>query len=262
MIDFAITMLKWRIFFRFPLAFSPMKTTSPLWSIVWIPAFLSLAPAAIAQNDSQNNDSQNYAQNYSDRLPPAPGAEGYGVPSMTVTNTTGYRLFIPEANASLLAQAKALAPLAFIQTVDGKAVIQVGLYGNELLARQEMSRFQTQGLPIMMQRVGIALAPESQVPPSLPPIQPLLPQNPNGLPIVQTQAKGYYVIIPTAPSDVNFVRSQLNQLGIPPQYIFLRDRPFGIHYAIGVFTQRSQADQLAEAIRSRIQLDSRVHFER
>jgi hypothetical protein len=236
-----------------------MKTTSPLWSIVWIPAFLSIGPAAIAQN---------YDPNYADRLPPAPVSDGYGGPSMTygaaspIANTTGYRLFIPEANPSLLAQAKALEPLAFLQVVEGKQVIQVGLYGNESVARQEMKRFQTQGLPIVMQRVGIAAAPETQLQPGVPPMQLFAPPNPNGLPIVQTQAKGYYVLIPTPPSDVNFVRSQLNQLGIPPQYIFLRDRPFGIHYAIGVFTQRSQADKLAEAIRTRIKLDSRVHFER
>ena len=80
--------------------------------------------------------------------------------------------------------------------------------------------------------------------------------------MVQTTAKGYYVIVPTQPGDVNFVQSQLNQLGIPSQYIFLRDRPFGIHYAIGVFSQRSQADTMASLIRSRGNLDSRVHYER
>jgi hypothetical protein len=230
-----------------------MKTTSSLWSIVWMPALLSVSPAAIAQNE---------AQNYADLLPPAPVAEGYRSSSMTVPNTTGYRLFIPEANASLLAQAKVLEPLAFIQTVEGKQVIQVGLYGTESVARQQVARFQAHALPIVMQRVGLAAAPEPQDQPGFPPMQPLMPSNPNGLPIVQTQAKGYYVIIPTVPSDVNFVRSQLNQLGIPPQYMFLRDRPFGIHYAIGVFTQRSQADKLAEAIQTRTKLDSRVHFER
>jgi hypothetical protein len=232
-----------------------MKITSTLWSIAWIPALLSISPAAIAQNDA-------------DRLPPAPVAEGYPVPSMTdgsvspVANTTGYRLFIPDANPSLLAQAKVLEPLAFLQTVDGKQVIQVGLYGNESLARQQIARFQSRALPIVMQRVGIAPPLETPLQPGFPPIQPLMPSNPNGLPIVQTQAKGYYVVIPTAPSDVNVVQSQLNQLGIPPQYVFLRDRPFGIHYAIGVFTQRSQADKLAESIRTRTQLDTRVHFER
>jgi hypothetical protein len=237
-----------------------MKNTSALWSIAWIPALLSISPAAIAQN---------YAQNYSDQLPPAPVAESYSAPGLTygvanpVTNTTGYRLFIPDETGGLFAQARALEPLAFLQTVDGKRGIQVGLYGNEAIARQQMARFQANALPIVIQRVGMAPAPEMpQLPPSFPPMQPLSPQNPNGLPIVQTQAKGYYVIIPTAPSDVNFVQSQLNQLGIPPQYIFLRDRPFGIHYAVGVFSQRSQADKLAEAIRTRAKLDSRVHFER
>jgi hypothetical protein len=241
------------------------------WSGCVIPAVLSvsLSPAAIAQNAVAQNT-------YADQLPPSPAAEVYGAPSMTYNTApmTAFRVIIPSDNPTLLAQAKAIEPTAFFQTLNGQRVIQVGLYGNESIARQQVTRFQNQGMPVMIQSAeGIS----SSVPMAPQPLPALSPNhstgfnpnafnpnafNPNPLPVVQTSAKGYYVIIPTAPSDVNAVQAQLNQLGIPSQYIFLRDRPFGIHYAIGVFSQRSQADKMADLLRSRAQLDSRVHFER
>ena len=211
----------------------------------------------------------------SDQLPPSPAAEGYrpsvidynAGSSAGNTSMAGYRVIIPSDNPSLLAQAKALEPTAFLQTLNGQRFIQVGLYGNESIARQQVARFQTQGMPVILQGSAV---PNSSSLPNLPSAPSQLPSihsnpnsnNPNALPVVQTTAKGYYVIVPTQPGDVNFVQSQLNQLGIPSQYIFLRDRPFGIHYAIGVFSQRSQADTMASLIRSRGNLDSRVHYER
>lgn len=202
----------------------------------------------------------------SEQLPPPPAAEGYSPSALDYSAATGYRVVIPSDNANLLAQAKALEPTAFLQTLNGQRVIQVGLYGNESIARQQVARFQAQGMPVILQGGGVPNAPSTL--PSLPPLSApsQLPpisntNNPNALPVVQTIAKGYYVIIPTQSGEVNFVQSQLNQSGIPSQYIFLRDRPFGIHYAIGVFSQRSQADKMASLIRSRGNLDARVHYE-
>ena len=236
------------------------------FSIIGVAAFLSFPLNATAQISA------------SDQLPPSPAAEGYR-PSAIDYNAgnsamAGYRVIIPSDNPSLLAQAKAIEPTAFLQTLNGQRFIQVGLYGNESIARQQVARFQTQGMPVILQ--GSAVPNSSSLPsslPNLPSAPSQLPSiysnpnsnnsnNPNALPVVQTNAKGYYVIVPTPPGDVNFVQSQLNQLGIPSQYIFLRDRPFGIHYAIGVFSQRSQADTMASLIRSRGNLDSRVHYER
>ncbi len=229
--------------------------------------------AAIAQNA------------YVDQLPPSPAVDAGSTPSFTynAADAIAFRVIIPSDNPTLLTQAKAIEPTAFLQTLNGQRVIQVGLYSNESLARQQVSRFQDKGMPVVLQSAsGIptsaAMAPQP-LPPSDPnpvgltptalnptvlnpnPLNPN-PLNPNPLPVVQTSAKGYYVIIPTAAGDVNFVQAQLNQLGIPPQYIFLRDRPFGIHYAVGVFSQRGDADKMAEGIRTRAKLDSRVHFER
>ena len=199
-----------------------------------------------------------------DQLPPSPGAEVYRPAAIDYSAIGGYRVIIPGDNPNLLVQAKALEPTAFLQTLNGQRFIQVGLYGNESIARQQVSRFQSQGMPVIIQEARV---PNSSSLPNLSPASapsqlPFSSNNPSALPVVQTTAKGYYVIVPTQPGDVNFVQSQLNQLGIPSQYIFLRDRPFGMHHAIGVFSQRSQADTMASLIRSRGSLDSRVHYER
>lgn len=226
------------------------------WSIVWIPALLSFPTTcfptvAVAQNS------------YSDQLPPAPVMDSYGAPinsapttTYTVANPAGYRVIIPGENPSLLLQARAIEPTAFLQTLNGQRVIQVGVYRNETIARQQVARFQSQGIPVILQATGAT----SSVPMAANPVPNSNPLSPT-LPIVQTSAKGYYVIIPTSPATVNAVQSQLSQLGIPQQYIFLRDRPFGIHYAIGVFSQRDQADKMATLVRDRAKLDSRVHYE-
>ncbi|MCY7406683.1 MAG: hypothetical protein LH631_04695 [Alkalinema sp. CAN_BIN05] len=70
------------------------------------------------------------------------------------------------------------------------------------------------------------------------------------------------MIIPTVTTEVNYVQSQLNQVGIPPQYILFRDRPFGLHYAIGTFSKRSEAERLSDIIRDRTKFDARVYHER
>lgn len=223
--------------------------------MIGIAVILSFPISAIAQTPD------------SEQLPPPPAAESYSPSILNYSAANSYRVVIPSDSSDLLAQAKALEPTAFLQTLNGQRVIQVGLYGNESIARQQVARFQAQGIPVILQGGGVPNSPSAL--PSLPPLSAPSqrpPANtinsPNALLVVQTIAKGYYVIVPTQPGEVSFVQSQLNQSGVPSQYLFLRDRPFGIHYAIGVFSQRTQADKMASLIRNRSNLDARVHYER
>ncbi len=250
------------------------------------------------------------AQNPADLIPPAPDAYatgatnpplGYGSAGPSIIQNgiqnnsqnsaqaiTGYRVFIPSDNATIFEQAKAIEPTAFVQTIEGQRVIQVGLFGTEALALEQVSRFQAQGMPVRLQpsnQVASAITPTPIVPAA--PSQMPAPSQLSALPpsptaatwptaptapsvyypsqpsqIVNTVSSGYYVVIPTASTDVNYVQSQLNQLGIPPQYFFLRDRPFGLHYAIGAFSKRSEADRLTTIVRDRTKFDARVYHER
>ncbi len=232
------------------------------------------------------------AQTPAELIPPAPDVYatgttnptlGYGAaaqPLMIQRNTqnniqnnaqmvTGYRVFIPSDNVTLFEQARTIEPTAFMQTIGGQRVIQVGLFGTEALALEQVNRFQSQGMPVRLQPSNqVATVPSpivnaaspqfSAFPPSAP--SPYSPSQ--NAQIVNTVSPGYYVVIPTASADVNYVQSQLNQLGLPPQYLLLRDRPFGLHYAIGSFSKRSEADRLTTIVRERTKFDARVYHER
>ncbi len=205
----------------------------------------------------------------------------------TATTTAAYRVIIPSDNLILLAQAKAIEPTAFIQLINGQRVIQVGLFSAEALALQQVARFQAAGMPVRMQpgnssnilvttaqtslpsttipTTAMSPEPTSAIPPapySLPVGNPFIDSTATNTPLNASSNKGFYVVIPTVAADVNYVQSQLNQVGIPPQYILLRDRPFGLHYAIGTFSKRSEAERLSGIIRDRTKFDARVYHER
>ena len=233
------------------------------------------------------------AQNPADLIPPAPDSYAAGNTLNTTLNytnslqpknpqtfspqkpTAAYRVIIPSDNSTLLDQAKAIEPTAFVQLLDGQRVIQVGLFGTEALALQQIARFQAVGMPVRMQQGNLSdtttmpttVTPTAAIVPpapysSMPPMQTLstgsIASNPSNIP----SNKGFYVIIPTVAAEVNYVQSQLNQVGIPPQYVLFRDRPFGLHYAIGTFSRRTEAERLSDIIRDRTKFDARVYHER
>lgn len=234
------------------------------------------------------------AQNPADLIQPAPDFYAAGntlnrtldytnslqpknLQTVTAQNTAVYRVIIPSDNSTLLNQAKAIEPTAFIQWLEGQRVIQVGLFGTEALALQQIARFQAIGMPVKMWRgsslKALSAMPSTRFPSATAPttIQatPMpLSQNPSIGSIAPNNLsntvsnKGFYVIIPTGPAQVNEVQSQLNQVGIPQQYILFRDRPFGLHYAIGIFSKRSEAERLSDIIRDRTKFDARVYHER
>ena len=249
------------------------------------------------------------AQNPADLIPPAPDSYAAGNTlnaTLNYTNslqpknpqtfsaqngTAAYRVIIPSDNSTLLDQAKSIEPTAFVQLLDGQRVIQVGLFGTEALALQQIARFQAIGMPVRMQQgnlsdrttmptpitpttampqtamppnlsVPVPPAPYSSMPPMQPPSTGSIAPNPSNTASNIPSNKGFYVIIPTVTAEVNYVQSQLNQVGIPPQYILFRDRPFGLHYAIGTFSRRAEAERLSEIIRDRTKFDARVYHER
>ncbi len=246
------------------------------------------------------------AQNPADLIPPAPDSYAAGntlnrtldytnslqpknLQTVTAQNTAVYRVIIPSDNSTLLNQAKAIEPTAFIQWLEGQRVIQVGLFGTEASALQQIARFQAIGMPVKMWRgsslEALSTLPQTRFPSAtvpttiqatpMPPDSGAVPPAPYfSVPLSQNPSigpnnlsntvsnKGFYVIIPTGPAQVNEVQSQLNQVGIPRQYILFRDRPFGLHYAIGIFSKRSEAERLSDIIRDRTKFDARVYHER
>jgi hypothetical protein len=257
-----------------------------------VTATSALAIVLVGMNSAQ-------AQNPADLIPPAPDFYAAGntlnrtldytnslkpknlqtVTAQTTAaqTTAAYRVIIPSDNSTLLNQAKAIEPTAFIQWLEGQRVIQVGLFSTEALALQQIARFQAIGMPVKMWRGSsletLSTLPQTRSPSATAPttIQatPMpFSQNPSIGSIAPNHSsntvsnKGFYVIIPTGPAQVDEIQSQLNQVGIPRQYILFRDRPFGLHYAIGIFSKRSEAERLSDIIRDRTKFDARVYHER
>lgn len=216
----------------------------------------------------------------------AQNSQPFSAPNKALT-TMPYRVIVPSDNLILLGQAKAIESTAFIQVIDGQRVIQVGLFSTEALALQQVARFQAAGMPVRMQQgnssnilveipqtpLPSTIIPTTAMPPeaasTIPPAPYSLPvgnlsrdSTATNTPFNASSNKGFYVVIPTVAANVNYVQSQLNQVGIPPQYILLRDRPFGLHYAIGTFSKRSEAERLSGIIRDRTKFDARVYHER
>lgn len=279
-----------------PIATSPSPSTSSpisiqkksiakitlLQIILGLLSSMAIVPAAIAQTPAElippAPDTYATGTTFNPALPDnsQPQPNGLQNPAtFSAQMVPGYRVFIPSDNPTLFAQAKAIEPTAFIQTIEGQRVIQVGLFGTEAIAMQQVARFQAQGMPVRLQSANQAVntvpaAAPNPLPVTVPPAPGFSPTltspNPGAVPfrtpIVNTRSPGYYVIVPTNTNDANYVLSQLNQLGIPPQYIFLRDRPFGLHYAIGTFSQRSEAERLSGIVRDRSKFDARVYHER
>lgn len=213
------------------------------------------------------------------------------------TTSVAYRVIIPSDNLALFDQAKAIEPSAFIQLIDGQQIIQVGLFSTEALALQQIARFQAVGMPVRIQQANSSNIPavipqtflSSPIIPtivtpidrssvSVPPAtySPPMSLPPTGLSVGNSSIdstatntssnassnKGFYVVIPMVAVEASYMQSQLNQVGIPSQYILFRDRPFGLHYAIGTFSKRSEAERLSDIIRDRTKFDARVYYER
>ena len=154
-----------------------------------------------------------------------------------VTHLKGYRVYVNGDSSLLLQQVRAIEPTAFVQTHQGRRVIQVGLFGNEVNAQQKVALLASRGIQAELTNELVG-SPLSSAP----------------------QAKGYYVVIPANEADLPQIRDQALRLGVPQQLLSLRDRPLGTHVAIGPFPQKKDAAEV-EAYLHTGGLDGRIYFD-
>ncbi|MBO0351814.1 hypothetical protein J0895_22570 [Phormidium pseudopriestleyi FRX01] len=171
-------------------------------------------------------------------LPPAPPA----LPPLP--SSKRYVVYIPTNNPIVLAQVRLIEPEAFIKELDGKAVIQAGMFVNNSNAYRRARELEL--------LVGIRST-----------ISTIEPINPA---IATAAASGaslgisnpYFVIIPGNPNDFSRITTQLTTAGIASQEISVRTVPFGPHLAIGPYPNRITAQQESGYI-SNFGIDARVH---
>jgi hypothetical protein len=195
-----------------------------------------------------------WAQTPADLLPPPPPQLGAppvappaALPSITVPpaqptapapNVKGYRVFVPGDSALLLQQVRAVEPTAFVQTYQGRRVIQVGVFSNEANARQKLATLASRGIRAEMS--DELLGPVTN----------------------QPRAKGYYVVIPARRADLPQIREQAIRLGVPSYLTALRDRPLGNHLAVGPFTKKQDAEEVERYLKDKGGMDTRIYHDR
>lgn len=171
-------------------------------------------------------------------LPPLPGEQIFRAP---VTNPAPaslnrYRVFVNGDSPLLLQEVKRVEPQAFIQQLDGRRVIQVGIFSTEANARQQMTALAARGIATQMTTGGASS--------------------------IRDIAGGYYVVVPGDRGTLPELRDRAIRLGVRQSSIQLRDRPLGPHVAIGPFGGREEAETLERYLRDKGSLDTRLYFDR
>lgn len=171
---------------------------------------------------------------------PAPNDRIYAPRIDSVQPINGrFRVYIDSASPAILRQARLIQPDAFFQNLGGRRVIQAGLFTDEMKARQQLARFAAQGIA-----AGISTrSPQSNFDPS-------------------ESQRGYYAVVPGNRSEVEEYRERAVRLGVTQSMLQLRDRPRGLHLAVGPFANRSEAEQVVQYLRDRGSLDARLFYDR
>ncbi|HEY9735476.1 MAG TPA: DUF3747 domain-containing protein [Trichocoleus sp.] len=100
---------------------------------------------------------------------PLPSAPGSGTPTAGVPNGSYYRVVVPISGPNTLQQVRAIEPESFRTTVDGEAVVQVGLFREQRRAEEVQRGLAQASLPA---KILLASAPA----PATVPVAPSIPQ--------------------------------------------------------------------------------------
>lgn len=166
-----------------------------------------------------------------DRIYTAPRVNPVGNPV-----SSGYRVIVDSDSPFLLQQVRSIQPDAFIQNFGGRRVIQAGLFGEEIRARQQVSRLASQGIDARI----TGRSPE----------------------FGGSAERGYYAIVPGGDREVQEYRERAIRLGVTSSLLQIRDRPRGLHLAVGPFPNRQEAEQVVQYLRSQGSLDARLFYDR
>jgi hypothetical protein len=173
---------------------------------------------------------------------PAPNQPVFTTPRINSVQSGQFRVFIDSSSPFVLQQARMVQPDAFFQNLEGRRVIQAGLFTDEMKARQQLSRFEAQGIPARLS----TRSPQSNQP---------------NFEASDIQ-RGYYAIVPGNRSAVEEYRERAVRLGVTQSLLQLRDRPRGLHLAVGPFASRNEAEQAVRYLRDRGSLDARLFYDR
>jgi hypothetical protein len=162
-------------------------------------------------------------------------------------------VYIPGNNPIALAEVQLIEPEAFVKELQGRTVIQAGVFVNRDNAYRRARELE--------RLVGIrsAIATVEDVPPAVATAFP-----PAATPPISANLTtfgipgGYFVVIPANPQDFPRITNELIEAGMNPAEISSRSVPFGPHLAIGPFPDAVTARQESGYLKG-FGLDARVY---
>lgn len=253
-------------------------------AVVPVGGLVVAVPAGLAQiSDHHPLSDQLLAQQVIDGLPPPP-LQPYGQPALSPdpqVNSSGVdpsatspveRRFVVVVYGDsplLLSQVQQVEPLASLQPMDGRTVIQAGVYDQQAAAEQQSARLAGQGIASAVVSVpGDALIasglpyepsaasadlPVTAVPQEIvfgqtPTFETAQPYDASLAYAAPTEASSrlFYVVIPGRSSELSGISTQVVRLGYGfglSQVTEERGEPLGPHVRVGPFRDRNAAER-------------------
>ncbi|UZQ56114.1 hypothetical protein OOK60_08695 [Trichothermofontia sichuanensis B231] len=181
-----------------------------------------------------------------------------------------YVVIIDNSSPQLLSEVQRVVPDAFIRSLDGRSVIQAGLFRYESNAIQQANTLAASGFTarvLTLTNAAIVTPPPVTNPigdPTL--VNPLPPQvlppivNPQPPVVLPARVRAYFVVIPGRQDELAFIANRVRGLGGNQLQVVTRLQPRGPHVAIGPYERRSQAEFWNNFLQSSGFRNSRVYF--
>lgn len=150
-------------------------------------------------------------------------------------NPGRYVVYVNGDSPYLLQQVRAVEAKAFVQTYQGRRVIQVGSFNDEANAQRQTAALAMQGI-----RAEIAGTRSGGT---------------------QSGQQRYLVVIPGRQEELSSLNQQAIRLGIRPDTVQAKATPLGPHLEIGPFLHWGDAEDVSRNLR-RSGLDARVYYSR
>ncbi|MBD2019653.1 hypothetical protein H6F43_05560 [Leptolyngbya sp. FACHB-36] len=146
-----------------------------------------------------------------------------------------YLVYVNGDSSYLLQQVQTVEPRAFIQTYQGRRVIQVGTFNEETNAQRQVTALAAQGIRAETRAANSAANP---------------------MPINR-----YLIVVPGSRNELPQLADQAIRLGVRQDAIQPKEAPLGPHLEIGPFPGRGEAETVSRYLR-RSGMDSRVYYSR
>jgi hypothetical protein len=176
-------------------------------------------------------------------------------------NFARYIVYVESDNSQILQRVKQIEGNAYIRPLNGRKIIQTGVFSQEFYAQQRVRELELNGIrgarilgfsnPQQLAYFSGREIPYSAYSSTGNNVDPNM---------MRRRDKYYYVIIPTSPNNLRFLAQEIQRKIDNNAYIFMRNQPRGTHIAIGAFQSRSHAEQWNDYLRSLGYRNARVYY--